>query len=79
MQIEMRLFATFRDRLPSGSGPFSCQLDVEPGTPLRTVLERFQIGDDTPKILLVNGRHAKMDDTLSDQDVVSVFPPVAGG
>jgi len=79
MQIEVRLFATFRDRLPSGSGPFSCHLDVEPGTPLRAVLHRFQIGDDTPKILLVNGRHASPDYALNDDDVVSVFPPVAGG
>jgi molybdopterin converting factor small subunit len=32
-----------------------------------------------PKIILVNGVHGKNDQVLKEGDVVSIFPPVAGG
>jgi molybdopterin converting factor small subunit len=32
-----------------------------------------------PKIILVNGIHGTKGQTLKEGDVVSIFPPVAGG
>ena len=79
MQIEVKLFATFRNHLPPGSGPFSSSIEVETGQTIRDVLEHFRIPEDTPKILLVNGLHARPQDVLQEGDVLSVFPPLAGG
>jgi len=79
MQIEVKLFATFRDRLPSGSGSFSCSMDVEPGATIRDVLQRLEITEHESKIILVNGLHAQPQDALQEGDVLSVFPPLAGG
>ena len=79
MQIEVKLFATFRDHLPPGSNTFSCHMEVEPGITVQRVLEGLTLPEDIPKIILINGVHAKPQDALQEGDVLSVFPPVAGG
>jgi molybdopterin synthase sulfur carrier subunit len=79
MKIEVKLFATFRDHLPPGSDSFSCHMEVGPGTTVQDVLKEFDLPEDIPKIILVNGIHAKPHDALRERDVLSVFPPVAGG
>jgi molybdopterin converting factor small subunit len=79
MEIEVKLFATLRDYLPPGSSRFSCRLGIAEATSIEEVLKRLAIPEDTPKIILVNGIHAGKGDTLKEGDVLSVFPPVAGG
>ncbi len=79
MEIEVKLFATLRDYLPAGSGRFSCKMEF-PGSPrVKDILSTLKIPDEIPKIILVNGIHGKNDQVLKEGDVVSVFPPVAGG
>jgi len=79
MEIEVKLFATLRDYLPKGSGKFSCQLQVDPSTRIQDILSRLNIPQDIPKIILVNGIHGKKEQVLKEGDVLSIFPPVAGG
>jgi molybdopterin converting factor small subunit len=79
MEIEVKLFATLRDYLPPGSSRFSCRLEIAEVTSIEEVLKRLSIPEDTPKIILVNGIHAGKGDILKEGDVLSVFPPVAGG
>ena len=79
MEIEVKLFATLRDYLPKGSGQFSCRVEVNSADTVRDVLEKLTIPQDIPKIILVNGVHSNLDRVLKYGDVVSVFPPVAGG
>jgi molybdopterin converting factor small subunit len=79
MEIEVKLFATLRDYLPPGSSRFSCRLEVVDATRVEEVITRLGIPEDTPKIILVNGIHAGKDHPLKEGDVLSVFPPVAGG
>ena len=43
------------------------------------VLRSLGVPEDKPRILLVNGRHANAAQALCEGDVLSVFPPVAGG
>ncbi|MCX8116687.1 MAG: MoaD/ThiS family protein [Desulfobacterota bacterium] len=79
MEIEVKLFATLRDYLPKGSGRFSCRLEIDGQTTVQDVLDRLKIPEEIPKIILVNGVHGKKGQLLKAGDVVSIFPPVAGG
>ncbi len=79
MEIEVKLFATLRDYLPKGSSRFSCKMEVDGHTRVQDILERLKIPEEIPKIILINGVHGKKDQRVKDGDVVSIFPPVAGG
>lgn len=79
MEIEVKLFATLRDYLPKGSGRFSCKIEVDDQTQVRQILTRLNIPEEMPKIILVNGVHGKKEQVLKEGDVLSIFPPVAGG
>jgi sulfur carrier protein len=79
MEIEVKLFATLRDYLPKGSGRFSCKMEVDSSTRVQDILSRLKIPEEVPKIILVNGVHGKREQILKEGDVLSVFPPVAGG
>lgn len=79
MEIEVKLFATLRDFLPEGSGRFSCRMEIDGKTRVQDILSKLKIPEEMPKIILVNGVHGKKDQTLKEGDVLSVFPPVAGG
>jgi molybdopterin converting factor small subunit len=79
MEIEVKLFATLRDYLPKGSSRFSCKMEVDDSTRVQEILSRLKIPEEIPKIILINGVHGKREQTLKDGDVLSIFPPVAGG
>ncbi len=80
MTIELRLFASLRKKLPPGSPRGKCALDLPDGATIGDVLARMAIPQASAQMVLVNGEHdrdfARM---LRDGDVLSVFPPVAGG
>jgi molybdopterin converting factor small subunit len=79
MEIEVKLFATLRDYLPKGSGRFSCKVEIDDHTRIQDILAKLHLPEEIPKIILVNGIHGKKEQTLKEGDVVSIFPPVAGG
>ncbi len=79
MKIEVKLFATFREYLPPGSEGYGCVLDVEDGTTIGRILDRLKIPASVPLIALVNGLHRDRSDAMHAGDVLSIFPPVAGG
>ena len=72
--IDVRIFATLRDgrekayRLPAED--YCCPADV---------MRYLDIPVGEVAILLINGFHSKPDDPIKDGDVVSLFPPCAGG
>jgi molybdopterin converting factor small subunit len=79
MDIEVKLFATLRDYLPKGSTRFSCRMEIDGQTRIQDILTKLKVPEEIPKIILVNGIHGKKDQVLKEGDVVSIFPPVAGG
>jgi molybdopterin converting factor small subunit len=79
MEIEVKLFAMLRDYLPKGSSRFSCKMEIDSSTRVRDILLRLKIPEQMPKIILINGVHGKKEQVLKEGDVLSVFPPVAGG
>lgn len=79
MKIELRLFASLRKKLPPGSRG-KCELELTNCTTIGNVLRRMDIPHTSAYLVLVNGDHDRdFDRTLHDGDVLSIFPPVAGG
>lgn len=79
MRIEVKLFANFREFLPPGAVGYSVFLEVEVGTTIGQILEILRIPEAIPMLILVNGIHRKFEDAVLPGDVLSIFPPVAGG
>jgi len=79
MKVEVKLYANFQEYLPRGSEKYSCSLELGEGTTIAQVLAILKIPDSLPMVHLVNGIHRKAEDPLHPGDVLSIFPPVAGG
>jgi len=74
MKVEVRLFSIFRDGREK-----RYSLDLEEGTTPKNIIDMFKIDENEIAILLINGRDGKIDTTLMNNDVLSLFPPVGGG
>ena len=79
MKAEIRLFANFRDFLPPGSKASSFFTSFDGEKTVADVMRDLKLPEDVPRIVIVNGLHAEADHVLQDGDVVSLFPPLAGG
>ncbi len=87
MQIQLRLFANLREILPGdalvhrGRTP----LELPEDTNVQQLLDQLKIEPRMAQMLLINGiqvARSKQDRagvTLWEGDVVSIFPPLAGG
>ncbi len=82
--MEVRLFASLRDRLP-GARRGQGTLELAEGTSLLALIEQLEIPDRQAQMVLVNGEQAPRKAAaraallLGEGDVVSIFPPLAGG
>ncbi len=54
-------------------------LDVPEGSTVDDVTRRLGIPGDLARVALVNGRDAEPGDRLAPGDIVTIFPPLAGG
>ncbi|HTY77254.1 MAG TPA: MoaD/ThiS family protein [Candidatus Bathyarchaeia archaeon] len=79
MQIEVRLFALLAQYLPPGSVGDGASLDVPAGTTVEEVVERLKIPAELSCMTVVNGHDAPPSQVLAPGDVLSMFPPLAGG
>ena len=74
MKIKLKLFATLRnDRFDE------MELDVEKGSTIDCLFDRFKLKQDDVAIIFINGRHADYSAFLNDGDDVAFFPPIGGG
>ncbi len=72
--IEVRFFATLRENRGK-----IVHLDAPGISKAGDILQHFGIIPEDVAILLINGRHSKPGDGVSDGDVIALFPPVGGG
>jgi sulfur-carrier protein len=79
MKIEVVLYAQLACLLPGERTGNATTMDVEEGCTVRDVLVSLNVPLNAPKILFVNGRHAKDDQVLAEGNRLAVFPPIAGG
>ncbi|WP_313341174.1 MoaD/ThiS family protein [Sedimentibacter sp.] len=74
MEVEIRLFASFR------KGRWKCKrLTYDNGDKITNILNSLNINKDEIGMILVNGEYRNSEYILSDGDILSIFPPVAGG
>jgi sulfur carrier protein ThiS len=83
MQINIEFYASLMQYLPSGKSRHRREIRVDDGLPLSSLIEQFHIPEKMAHIVLVNGRFVEADKRaerlLAEGDVVSIWPPVAGG
>ena len=79
MRITVKLFANLRNFLPNGQGTNSSVMDIGEGATVSEVLERLKVPRDMAHLTLINGKQSKAGAVLSEGDLLSVFPPLAGG
>ena len=72
--IDVKLFATLRDGREK-----SYKLPAENFNDAADIMKYLDIPVDEVAILLINGFHSKPDAPVKDGDLVSLFPPCAGG
>ena len=79
MRVEVRLFAHLATYLPAGANGDGATLDVPPGATVGDLIARLGIPDDGSDLAVVNGLDAERDHVLVEGDVLTMFPPLAGG
>jgi molybdopterin converting factor small subunit len=77
--VEVRLFATLAQFLPTGSKAGSAVLDLPEGAIISDVTRRLGIPPGLDRVVLVNGTDVDGDARLHDGDAIDIFPPLAGG
>lgn len=78
MKVEVRLFATFAACLPPGRAT-PATVEIPEGSTVAELTARLGIAPALPRIALVNGEDAAPERRLVAGDVVTLFPPLAGG
>jgi|YelNatPaOPRAMG01_1025707.scaffolds.fasta_scaffold01613_21 molybdopterin converting factor small subunit len=75
MKVQCRLFASLREKV----GAKEKLLDLPRGARVSDALASLGLPSEGSYILLRNGVHAELHEPLSEGDVLSVFPLIAGG
>jgi len=74
MRVTVKLFAMFRD------GRFkAAEFDYPEGTSCRQIVAQIGLTEEELGVVMINGRHAQVDQVLTDGDSLSLFPLVGGG
>jgi molybdopterin converting factor small subunit len=73
------MFATLADYLPTGAVGDSLPVELVDGATVGSVLRFLNIPAGIDYLTVVNGLDAPAEQTLRDGDVLSLFPPLAGG
>ncbi|MDH3634562.1 MAG: MoaD/ThiS family protein [Gammaproteobacteria bacterium] len=83
MQISIEFYASLMKYLPPGKSRFRREIKVDQGLKLARLIEQFHISPEEAHLVLVNGLFVCGEDRagceLVEGDVVSIWPPVAGG
>ncbi|NDP37308.1 MAG: MoaD/ThiS family protein [Rhodoferax sp.] len=84
MKITFKLFASLTDYLPAQSRYSNVlELDVAPDASISQIIEPFALPPKMVHLVLINGKYIepekRLTQTLSEGDVLAIWPPIAGG
>ncbi len=84
MKITFKLYAMLADHLPAEARQTnSVEIEVPEGRTVEQVIGEFNLPPKLVHLVLVNGNFVPPSDragrTLSEGDVLAVWPPIAGG
>lgn len=75
----MRLFANLADYLPRGARGGAARIQLAAGATVGDLLRSLGVPPELPRLVLIDGRDAMLDDPLRPGDVVTILPPLVGG
>jgi sulfur carrier protein ThiS len=84
MRITFKLFATLQDYLPpEGKKTNALPLDLEEGTTVDQIVERFSLPRKLVHLVLIDGNFVppaeRAGRVLREGETLAIWPPVAGG
>lgn len=82
MKITFKLFATLMKHLPEEAKAHELPLEVDDTTSAYDLIDRYNIPRKLAHLVLVNGVYLQPEERelpLKENDVLAIFPPVAGG
>ncbi|HEY8906737.1 MAG TPA: MoaD/ThiS family protein [Rhodoferax sp.] len=84
MNITFKLFATLTDYLPPEAKYTNfVVLDIAPETTISQLVEQYCLPPKQVHLVLVNGSYIapeqRANQTLTEGDVLAIWPPIAGG
>lgn len=74
MKLEIKLFASLQKFMPNAE-----KVELDDNCTVSELLKKIGINPSEVAIILVNGQHVELDQTLSENETVAIFPPIAGG
>jgi sulfur carrier protein ThiS len=84
MKITLKLFASLTDYLPPEAKYTNViELDITPDTSIAQLVAQYSLPEKLVHLVLVNGRYVapqqRASQTLKADDVLAIWPPIAGG
>ena len=84
VKIVFKLFASLQDYLPAEAKMTNAlTLDLDEGTTVQDVIERFALPQKSCKLVLIDGNFVPPElraaRVLRDGETLAIWPPVAGG
>ena len=77
------LFATVTDYLPTNRVDNAVRLQIKEGSTVQQILDQFHLPEKLTHLVLVNGVYVDPADraskVLTPDDVLAIWPPIAGG
>ncbi len=78
MTVKVKLFGPLLDRLPLDKRRMPLVLEMPEGATVADIAFQLGIGD-LGAVILINDQEGHRGKTVKDGDVISFFPPLAGG
>jgi len=82
MKMYLELYASLMHLLPPGNARFRREIKVAEDAVVQDVIDEYKVPMELAHIVLVNGKFVCDDrdkHQLKEGDVLSIWPPVAGG
>jgi len=84
MKITLKLFASLTDYLPPEAKYTNViELDITPDTTIGQLVAQFRLPEKLVHLVLINGSYIapeqRATQTLTEGDVLAIWPPIAGG
>ncbi len=77
MKVHVNMYANLKPYSPNGESRFT--LNMACGSTLKNLIETLNIARNVKMVILVNGRRADMETSLSPEDKITLYPPIEGG
>lgn len=83
MKIYIEFYASLMKYPPPGPSRFRREIKIDDSMVLSDLIKQYQISKEEAHIVLVNGHFVNFEDrdtkTMTENDTVAIWPPVAGG